>query len=79
LGWNGLRNGELLSRASGEFDVFLTVDQGIPHQQNLLCLDLAIVAMVARSNDITDLRPLLPQVLEAIGTAEPGTYVRVAA
>jgi hypothetical protein len=35
--------------------------------------------MVARSNDITDLRPVLPQVLEAIGTAKPGTYVRVAA
>ena len=60
-------------------EVFLTVDQGIPFQQNLIGLDLAIVAMVARSNDISDLRPLVPKVLEAIAASEPGTFVRVAA
>ena len=79
LGWSGLTNGELLSRASREFEVFLTVDQGIPFQQNLIGLDLAIMAMAARSNDISDLRPLVPKVLEAIAASEPGTFVRVSA
>ena len=56
-GWGGISNGELLALAAPEFDVFVTVDQGIPFQQNLASLDIAIVSMVARSNDIADLRP----------------------
>lgn len=27
LGWNRLKNGELLAAASGEFDVFVTIDK----------------------------------------------------
>ena len=34
-GWAGVRNGELLRRAATEFDVFVTVDQNLQHQQNL--------------------------------------------
>lgn len=33
-GWGGMKNGELLALAAPEFDVVLTVDQGIPIQQN---------------------------------------------
>lgn len=76
-GWAGLKNGDLLARAADHFDVFLTVDQGLPFQQNLLSLDLAIVAMRARSNDIADLLPLVAQVLEAIETARAGTFALV--
>ena len=35
MGWSGLKNGELLARAADLFEVFLTVDQNLPHQQNL--------------------------------------------
>ncbi len=63
--------------AAPEFDVFLTVDQGIAFQQNLASLEIAIVSMVARSNDISELRPLIPQVLEALNSARPGTFTRV--
>ncbi len=35
-GWSGKKNGELLGlMAAAGFEVLLTVDQGIPHQQNL--------------------------------------------
>ncbi len=34
-GWSGLKNGELLRRASAEFDVLVTGDQNIEYQQNL--------------------------------------------
>lgn len=34
-GWSGVKNGELLDRAEEEFDVLLTMDQGIEYQQNL--------------------------------------------
>lgn len=76
-GWGGISNGELLALAAPEFDVFLTVDQGIAFQQNLASLEIAIVSMVARSNDISELRPLIPQVLEALNSARPGTFTRV--
>ena len=31
-GWSGIKNGELLKLAQGEFDVFLTIDQNLVHQ-----------------------------------------------
>ena len=77
MGWSGVKNGPLLQRAAQEFDVFLTVDQGIEYQQNPVGLAVAIVVMVARSNDIDDLRPLLPRVQETLNSASPGTVVKV--
>lgn len=35
LGWSGAKNSELLRRASGQFDVLVTMDQNLPFQQNL--------------------------------------------
>ena len=34
-GWSGIENGELLSLAEEDFDIFLTVDQNLKFQQNL--------------------------------------------
>lgn len=77
MGWSGIKNGPLLRRAAQEFDVFLTVDQGVEYQQNLFGLDLAIVVMVAATNDIDDIRPLMPRVRETLGSASPGSIIRV--
>jgi len=77
MGWSGIKNGPLLRRAAQEFDVFLTVDQGVEYQQNLFGLDLAIVVMVAATNDIDDVRPLMPRVRETLGSASPGNIIRV--
>ena len=62
VGWGGTKNGALLRRAALEFDVLLTVDQGIPYQQNILGLSLALVIIKAPSNDINDLRPKMSEV-----------------
>ncbi len=75
--WSGTKNGPLLWRAAQEFDVFVTVDQGIEYQQNLVGVDLAVVVMVAASNDIDDLRPLMSRVRDAVGQAASGRVVRV--
>jgi hypothetical protein len=34
-GWAGLKNGELLKRAQGQFDIFVTVDRNLPFQRDL--------------------------------------------
>jgi predicted nuclease of predicted toxin-antitoxin system len=78
-GWAGLTNGALLRVADASFDVFLTVDQGLQHQQNLAGLRISIVVMAARSNDVDDLRPLVPRVLVALRTIQTGQVVYVAA
>jgi hypothetical protein len=77
VGWAGLRNGALLRAASGQFDVLITVDQGIEYQQDLSGLQLALVIIVAPSNDIGDLRPLVPAVLQALTLVQPGTSLRI--
>src|SRR5574337_968500 len=77
MGWSGTRNGALLSLAAGAFDVLLTVDQSIPHQQNFQGLDLALVIVRAPSSDINDLRPKMPDVLRVLDTIRPGQVVHV--
>ncbi len=70
MGWGGIQNGRLLALAQAQFDVFLTLDQGIPHQQNLPKFEIAILLVRAVSNDLDDLRPLLPAMLAAVTTAQ---------
>lgn len=77
-GWSGLRNGELLRAASREFDAFVTVDQGIPYQQNLAGAAIPVLLLVASSNSIEALRPLIPEALQALRTVRAGQVVRVA-
>jgi hypothetical protein len=79
LGWSGTKNNALLRLAAAEFDVLLTVDQGIPYQQNLPGLDLALVIVRAPSNDINDLRPKMPEVLRVLEMIQPGQVVYVGA
>ena len=76
MGWAGIKNGALLRLADGQFDALLTVDQGIRYQQNLSGLTISVVVMVAPSNDVDDLRPLLPAVEEALAELRPGELVR---
>jgi hypothetical protein len=79
MGWGGTKNGALLQRAAGEFDVLLTVDANIEFQQNPALLPIAVVVLVALSNDIEVLRPLMPQVCELLPTIEPGRLYHVGA
>jgi hypothetical protein len=76
-GWAGLKNGALLRAANGQFSAVVTVDQGIEYQQNLSGLLIAVVIIVAPSNDVDDLRPMIPAVLQALTTLQPGTSIRV--
>jgi predicted nuclease of predicted toxin-antitoxin system len=76
-GWASIQNGALLRLAEHEFDVFLTNDQNLVHQQNLNKVDLAIVVIVALTNDIDDLRPLMPAVNKALNKISAGEIVYI--
>jgi len=77
LGWSGAQNGELMRRAAPVCDVFVTMDKNLPHQQNIPALPFGVIIVNAHSNRLVDLRPLVPELLTAIPTATPGTWVRV--
>jgi len=79
VGWRGLENGALLRQAAASFDVVLTADQSLEFQHNLKILPLAVVVLVAESNRIESLAPLVPKILEALGALQPKTLVRVGA
>ncbi len=60
LGWSGIKNGELLRRAHGLCEVFLTLDRNLEFQQHIKVLPFGIVVVCARSNRIADLTPHIP-------------------
>jgi hypothetical protein len=76
-GWAGTRNGELLRLAEAEFDVFLTADRNLPHQQTLSTVVLGVIVLVAGSTKLEDLRPLASGIREAATAVKPGQLLFV--
>ena len=76
-GWASKENGELLSLAAAQYDVFVTVDRNLTFQQNLERLPIAVVVLVARGNRLKDLIPVVPALQRAIETIERGQVVRL--
>ena len=77
VGWAGVKNGELLRLAATAFDVLITVDRNLEYQQSFEGLSLAVIVVLAPSNDITALRPSMPAVLAAIAQTKPGVVAHV--
>ena len=77
MGWSSMKNGDLLVRAVGQFDVFVTADQNLQYQQNLSALPLAVIVLAAKSNRITDLRPLVPDLLITLASLPARTLVQI--
>jgi hypothetical protein len=78
MGWASQRNGELLRLAEREFDLFVTVDRKLQHQQNLAAFNIAVIVLVATSNTLTDLRPVVARAAERFVSAKPGQVLVVA-
>ena len=78
MGWAGKKNGELLALMAGAgFEVLLTVDQNLRHQQNLAASGVAVVVMAAATNRLADLVPLVPGVEAALRGIRAGDAVEV--
>jgi hypothetical protein len=77
MGWTSIKNGELLTLASREFDVFVTVDRNLSFQQNVEALPIAVIILSAPTNRLADLRPLVPRLLAVLASATPGRVVIV--
>ncbi len=64
LGWSGTLNGELLKRASGTIDAFVTLDRKLEHQHDISALPFGVVVLRARSSKMQDLAPLVQGILQ---------------
>jgi len=74
LGWAGIENGELLQKAvNSRFEVLVTMDNNMVHQQNIGRHAIAVVALRAPSNRLADTRPLMPGLLALLPKIKPGT------
>lgn len=75
-GWSTLSNGELL-RAAEEagFDVLLTTDTNLPHQQSLTGQKLAVVILT--KNRWLLIKQKMAEIVAAVNSARPGTYTSV--
>ena len=74
LGWAGIQNGALLRRAvEAGFEVLVTMDGNMVHQQDIPSQGIAVVALRARSNRLADTRPLMPSLLTLLSDLKPGT------
>lgn len=71
-GWNDLGNGKLLDAAQSLFDVLLTADANIYHQQKVARFDIAVIVLRVYDLRPDSLRPLIPDVLDLLNKVEPG-------
>jgi hypothetical protein len=78
MGWSGKKNGELLQLMKQEgFTILLTTDQNLRYQQNLQQAGVAVVVLVAPSNKLIDLVPLIPEARRLLNTIMPGEVVEI--
>ena len=74
VGWEKIDDGTLLRLAAEEFDVFLTVDKDLPHQQNVSAHQLAVIILRAPTTRLPDLRALLPLLRQALEKPRRGEF-----
>ena len=75
-GWSQLKNGELLEAAErAAFEVLLTTDLNLKHQQKLTSRRIGIVALSTPS--WPRIQRAVADVIRAVDASTPGSYVEV--
>lgn len=75
-GWSTVSNGDLLKLAEAEgYEVFITTDQNLRYQQNLVGRRLGIVVLMATSWPRTQQH--IPAILAAVSNVVGGGYEEI--
>jgi hypothetical protein len=75
MGWSELDNGSLLAAAEEAFDVLVTTDRSLRHQQSLAGRNLAILVLPTTS--WPRIRERLAEVTEAVDALQLGTLIEL--
>jgi len=77
-GLAGKTNGELLTLAERSgWQVLLTMDRGMPYQQNFADRTISLAIIRAPSNRLPDLLPHVPAILAALTSLKPGEVIQI--
>lgn len=77
-GWTGVTNGELLRLIeAADFEVFVTADRNLEHQQTLSNRPFGTVVLFPQRLKLDHLRLLLPGLMRAIPSVGTGEVLRV--
>jgi hypothetical protein len=77
MGWRSSQDGPLLMFAQDQFDVFVTIDRNLEHQQNLAKLKMGIVIVRVPCNEIAYYEPLFEKLKGAAETVGAGQVIYV--
>lgn len=80
IGWSGIKNGMLLSKAvGGGFDLLLTIDKNMEYQQNISAYPIAIVVFDVMRNKVEEYLPLIDLFYQKLSTMEKGRVYKITA
>ncbi len=74
-GWSTLLNGELLSKAEAQFDLMITTDRKLRHQQSLAERRIAILVLPTTS--WPRLQRITREIAAAVASLKPGQFVEL--
>jgi PIN like domain len=75
MGWAGIKNGALLKLAEAQFEVFITTDKNLRHQQNLAKRKLAFILLP--TNQVPIVATLIPEIEAALNKIQIGDFVEI--
>jgi hypothetical protein len=76
MGWSRTRNGDLLRLAAQQmFQVFLTTDQNLKHQQNLADRQIAIVVLPRTSWPV--IQKHTTKIAAVLDSVAPGDFIEI--
>jgi hypothetical protein len=76
MGWASKRNGEPLRLVvAAQFEALLTVDQSLEFQQHVRASGIRVVVVLAKTNRVKELRPLVGEIPGALARLTPGEVI----
>ena len=79
VGWNRYQDHVLLRLIQGNFDLFVTIDQGFEFEHNLKEFAFAFLIIHVPKNKMQFYRPLAAQIANAMHRVKPGEVIHVRA
>lgn len=74
-GWAGVKNGELMVKIDGVYDIFITSDKNLKYQQNLTRKSIAIIELP--TNRLKILATIIGKILTEVESVSLGMYVQI--
>ena len=73
--WSSVKNGELLRLSSQVFEVLVTADKRLRHQQNIAQHNIGVVVIATRDTRLPRIQQVLDELRAAIRDVAPGTVI----